>query len=111
MLFFFNFLSITLNSVCVGFAIFASFPNEVNAIDRYMDLLDKVRKASMKYFSTKALSGIPEWALYNYLSKEFFKYSDQTTYEVLSSLTSNLLYKQLAHLINLHNNTPNFLQL
>ena len=67
----------------------ASFPNEENAIDQYMGLLNQVRKVSMKYFSTKALSGIPEWVLYNYLSKEFFKYSDKTTYEVLSSLTSN----------------------
>ncbi len=66
-----------------------AFPNEINAIDQYMGILRKVKDASMKYFATKALSGISEFALYRYLSKDFFKYSDKTTYEVLSNLTSN----------------------
>ena len=66
-----------------------AFPSEINAIDQYISILDNVRRTSMKYFSTKALSGIPEYILYKYLSKDFFKFSDKTTYEVLSEITSN----------------------
>ena len=67
----------------------SSFPLETQAIDNYMIILDDIKKASSKYFTTKALSGIPEFFLYKYLSRDFFKYSDKTTYEVLSSITSN----------------------
>ena len=38
---------------------------------------------------SKSLSGISEFLFYKSLTKEFFKYSDKTTYEVLSSITSN----------------------
>ena len=67
----------------------SSFPLETQAIDNYMIILDDIKKASSKYFTTKALSGMPEFFLYKYLSRDFFKYSDKTTYEVLSSITSN----------------------
>ena len=67
----------------------SSFPSDIKAIDDYMDILDDIKKVSLKYFSTKALSGISEFLLYGYLSKKFLKYSDQTTYQVLSKITSN----------------------
>ena len=67
----------------------SSFPSESHAIDQYIDILDEMKKVTFKYFSTKALSGISEYLLYNYLTKGFFKYSDQTTYQVLSKITSN----------------------
>ena len=67
----------------------SSFPLESNAIDQYMNILDEIKKMTLKYFSSKALSGMSELLLYNYLSRSFFKYSDQTTYQVLSKITSN----------------------
>ena len=67
----------------------SSFPSDIKAIDDYMYILYDIKKFSLKYFSTKALSGISEFLLYGYLSKKFFKYSDQTTYQVLSKITSN----------------------
>ena len=36
----------------------SSFPSESNAIDEYMDILNEIKKTTLKYFSTKALSGI-----------------------------------------------------
>ena len=65
------------------------FPKESKNIEKYVDIVTKVNKTIFKYMSAKTLSGIPEYFLYKYLSKEFFKYSDKTTYEALSEITSN----------------------
>ncbi len=65
------------------------FPEEENSILKYIDLIDKANKVSMNYFMSKTLSGISEFLFYKKLTKEFFKYSDKTTYEVLSSITTN----------------------
>ena len=65
------------------------FPNEKKAIYKYIDLVEKANKVSLKYFMSKSLSGISEFLFYKSLTKAFFKYSDKTTYEVLSSITSN----------------------
>ena len=67
----------------------SSFPSEVRGIDRYMTILDEFRRCSFKYFSAKALSGVPELLLYRYLTRKFFKFSDQTTHQVLSKVTSD----------------------
>ena len=65
------------------------FPSDVNAIEQYVDLVKNVNKTIFKFFSAKTLSGISEFFLYKYLSKDFFKYADKTTYEALSELTLN----------------------
>ena len=65
------------------------FPNNVSDIDKYIELVNKVNKTSMKYFSAKALSGISEILLRRYLTRDFLKYSNMTTYEALSEITSN----------------------
>ncbi len=65
------------------------FPEEEKAILKYVDLVDKANKVSLNYFMSKTLSGISEFLFYKTLTKKFFKYSDKTTYEVLSSITSN----------------------
>jgi len=67
----------------------SSFPSESHAIDQYINILDDFKRCSFKYFSAKALSGIPEYFLYSYLSRKFFKYSDQTTHQILSKITSD----------------------
>ena len=65
------------------------FPKEESAILTYMDLLDDVAKTSRAYFGQKALSGFIGAVSYPFMTKKFFKYSDRTTLEVLSSLTSD----------------------
>ena len=65
------------------------FPKEESAILAYMDLLDEVAKSSRAYFGQKALSGVMGALSYPFMTKKFFKYSDRTTLDVLSSLTSD----------------------
>ena len=65
------------------------FPEDKDAIDRYIELLEYVNKQMFKYFSAKSLSGISELTLYNYLSKNYLKYSNMTTWEALSQITTN----------------------
>mgnify|MGYP001197937613 CR=1 FL=1 len=65
------------------------FPKEELAILKYMNLLDEVARASKNYFSQKALSGIIGSITYPFMTRNFFKYSDTTTLEVLSGLTND----------------------
>ena len=67
----------------------AYFPLESSNIDQYVEVVSKVNKSMLKYFSAKALSGIPELLLYKNYTKEFLSYSDKTTYQALSEITSN----------------------
>ncbi len=65
------------------------FPEEENAINAYLALVFEAVKASKNYYISKTL--LPFWdALVGwYLRKPFHKYSDRTTFEVISSLTKN----------------------
>jgi len=65
----------------------SSFPKEESAIITYMKLIDEVVSSSRKYFSQKALSGFIGSITYPFMNRKFFKYSDRTTLDVLSSLT------------------------
>ena len=65
------------------------FPQEEKAIYKYIDLVEQANKESLKYFMSKALSGITQFLFYRSLTKKFFNFSDRMTYEVLSSITSN----------------------
>ena len=62
-------------------------PVVVSPVESILHSLDN--SVSKKYFLSKTLSGVSEFLFYRYLTKDFFKYSDKTTMEVLSSLTSN----------------------
>ncbi|MFK2818488.1 NAD(P)/FAD-dependent oxidoreductase [Flavobacteriaceae sp. LMIT009] len=65
------------------------FPDEEEAITKYIDLVFEANRASRKYFTEKA---IPTWMskfVGNKMRKPYLKFSNQTTYEVLSSLTTN----------------------
>ena len=65
------------------------FPNDEKAIRLYYDLVYKVSNHASIFFSEKSM---PNWLsrlVGRQLRKNFLKYSKQTTYEVLSSLTSN----------------------
>ncbi len=65
------------------------FPKEEKAILTYMNLLDDVAKSSRSYFSQKALSGILDTLSYPFMTRKFFKYSDRTTLDILSEITSD----------------------
>lgn len=65
------------------------FPDEEAAINTYVDLVFKAVKSSKNYYFSKVLSPIANKLVGGYLRKPFHKFSDKTTYEVLSSLTKN----------------------
>ena len=65
------------------------FPKEEKAIISYMDLLDQVATNSRSYFTNKALPGILGTITYPFMTRKFFSYSDRTTFDVLSGLTSD----------------------
>ena len=67
----------------------AYFPEEEQAINAYIDLVFKAVKTSKNYYMSKALSPLWNTLFGKILRRSFYKYSDQTTYEVLRSLTSN----------------------
>ena len=65
------------------------FPDEESAIKQYMKLLDETVKSSRNYFTNKAIPGWIGSISYQLMNRKFFKYSDRTTLDVLSSLTNN----------------------
>ena len=65
------------------------FPNEIKAIEKYIDLIYSVNKGSAKFYMEKALSPIMRIFFGNSLRKKFLNYSDRTTYEVLREITNN----------------------
>ncbi len=65
------------------------FPDESSNIDTYIQTITSINKSMFKYFAAKGLSGFKEILFSNYLSKDFLKFSDKTTYQALSEITSN----------------------
>ena len=65
------------------------FPEESSNIDTYIQTITSINKSMFKYFAAKGLSGFKEILFSNYLSKDFLKFSDKTTYQALSEITSN----------------------
>ena len=65
------------------------FPNEAEAIDTYIDLVFEANKTSRKFFMEKALPPLLSKVSGGFLKKNFYKFSDQTTLEVLRGITQN----------------------
>ena len=65
------------------------FPDESANIDKYMNVICSMNKSMIKYFAAKGLSGFKEILFSNFLSKEFLKFSNKTTYQALREITSN----------------------
>lgn len=65
------------------------FPDEEQAINKYVDLVFEAVKTSKNYYISKAIPQFLETLVGRFLKKPFYKFSDKTTYEVLRSLTSN----------------------
>jgi len=65
------------------------FPDEGDAIDRYIELVFAASSASGRFFLTKALPPAVSGSLYDAVAEPFHTYSDRTTLEVLRGLTAN----------------------
>ena len=65
------------------------FPEEEKAIRKYYDLVKTIGSTYTTFFSERTM---PFWlskTIGHFMRKKFYKYSQQTTFDVLSSLTSN----------------------
>jgi all-trans-retinol 13,14-reductase len=65
------------------------FPDEKQAINKYVDLVFKAIKTSQKFYIDKALPPIVSAVLGGKMRKPFHHFSDKTTFEVLSAITKN----------------------
>ncbi|MDP3353787.1 MAG: NAD(P)/FAD-dependent oxidoreductase [Flavobacteriaceae bacterium] len=65
------------------------FPEEEKAIEQYINLVFLAMKTSRNYYISKALPPFLDRLFGRFMKAPFYKFSDKTTYEVLSSLTKN----------------------
>ncbi len=65
------------------------FPDEKDAIEKYIDLIFAVNKSASKFYMDKALSGFTSSILGRFMRKKYLKYANRTTYDVLNELTKN----------------------
>ena len=65
------------------------FPNEKEAIDSYVSLVFEATKASQSFYMEKAVPRFVSTLFGNKMRKSFLKFSDKTTYEILSAITKN----------------------
>ncbi len=65
------------------------FPEEKEAILKYIDLIFAANRTAGKFYINKALPPFISKILYGWMTKPFFKYSDQTTDQVIRKLTKN----------------------
>jgi all-trans-retinol 13,14-reductase len=64
-------------------------PEDQAAIDRYMEAVKNVIKASRNYYSMKVIPGwLGRW-IRKWNSRKFLKYSNRTTLDILRSITKN----------------------
>ena len=65
------------------------FPEEEDVINNYVNLVFTSVKKSRLFYMSKALPKVINRLFGGFLKRPFYKYSDRTTYDVLSSLTKN----------------------
>jgi len=65
------------------------FPKEENGIREYFKLLKKISARSVMFFSERTMPGWLSKTAGYFLRRGFYKYSDRTTYDVISDFTSN----------------------
>ena len=65
------------------------FPNDIDAIDKYVQLIFDCNKTMKKFYLEKALPDYVSKLVGFFFRKSYLKYSSKTTYEVISSLTNN----------------------
>jgi len=65
------------------------FPHEKSSIDKYIDLVFSSNKATGKFYLSKLLPNILNIIIGRFIKKDYLKYSNQTTYDVLSKIIKN----------------------
>ena len=65
------------------------FPEEKKAIDQYVNLVHKTTQSSRFFFLEKILPEPVRYLASNLLRRKFLSYADQTTEEVMNSLSDN----------------------
>ncbi len=65
------------------------FPKEDHAVYRYMSLLDEVTRKSIPYYKNKVLPSFLSAILSPFQTRPYYGLSDQTTYDVITNLSSN----------------------
>ncbi|PWJ43187.1 phytoene desaturase family protein [Sediminitomix flava] len=65
------------------------FPEEADAIDKYVDLVFEASRASREFYAEKAMPNYIKWAVSNKMRKAYLKFASRTTLDVLQELTSN----------------------
>ncbi len=65
------------------------FPEEKDAIEKYVDLVFAANKTSKNFYLDKAMPSLMSKLFGGPMRKPFNKYSDRTTYEVIKELTDN----------------------
>jgi all-trans-retinol 13,14-reductase len=65
------------------------FPDEKQAIDKYVELVFNAIKTSQKFYLDKALHPVISSLFGSKMRKPFYDYSDKTTHQVLKSITNN----------------------
>lgn len=65
------------------------FPFEKDAIDDYVNLVFASTKTTRKFYIDKVLSPILSLTIGSQMRNAYYKFSDQTTYDVLKSLTDD----------------------
>lgn len=71
----------------------AYFPDEKEAIQKYIDLIEKVAKRGSGFFFEKSLKPLMSKTVGSILRNRFNRYAQKTTAEVLDSLTDNTRLK------------------
>ena len=71
----------------------AYFPNETDAIDRWLELVSEATRGARSFFAEKAMPGVPSLLAGPWLRRGFLKHSDRTLGEVLDSLTTDAKLK------------------
>jgi all-trans-retinol 13,14-reductase len=65
------------------------FPTEVPAIKEYVRLCKRANKKADMYFYARMFSRPVQWLLNKFMNKEYFKYANTSTWDMVSSLTTN----------------------
>jgi len=65
------------------------FPNDKDAIDNYVALIFESSKTAQKFYTDKALPPFMSKLMGKSMRDPYYKFSDQTTYDVIRSLTDN----------------------
>ena len=69
--------------------LFEYFPGEKEAIKEYVEIIFLSNKSMGKFYGAKALPAIVNFFMGRRMRKDYLKYADQTTQEVLESITDN----------------------